>query len=74
MATGSGSELSPALRASVDRLWVKCVSCSLAEREGTWATGLISLRALAGPDFEGEGMAQALREMAHRLGVAQASA
>ena len=66
--------LSPALQADVDRLWVSCVSCPLAEREEVWDRGLITLRALTGPDFEGEGMADALQDAGHRLGIFQANA
>lgn len=74
MLTSSGSELSSALQARVDQLWVRCVDCSLSERGDVWARGLIVLKALAGSDFERTDMTDALQDTGYRLGMFSANA
>lgn len=74
MPSSSGSELTSALQNQVDRLWVKCVNCSLSEREEVWDQGLIGLKSLTGPDFECAGMADALQDAGYRLGIFRSNA
>lgn len=74
LPSSSGSELTSALQAGVDRLWVKCVNCSLSEREEVWDQGLVVLKALTGSDFECADMADALQDTGYRPGIFKVNA
>lgn len=47
MTNTTGSEVTPMLQAHVDRLWVTCVSCSVADRQEIWDRSLMAPGPLA---------------------------
>ena len=67
MPSSTGSELSSALQAKVDRLWVACVNCNIADRQDTWKRGLLALNAAVGGATEK--IEDALQDAGHRLGI-----
>ena len=67
MPSSTGSELSIVLQAKVDRLWVACVNCSIADRQNTWNRGLLALNASV--DGATAEMDDALQDAGHRLGI-----
>ncbi|MET0893744.1 MAG: hypothetical protein ABWY01_09295 [Pseudoxanthomonas sp.] len=68
MGSSTGSILSAELQAQVDLLWVRCVSCAIAEREATWAAGLVLLKELAEPGANAA-LDDAVQDAGYRLGI-----
>ena len=69
MPSSTGSELSSLHQAEVDRLWVACVNCSLADRQATWDRGVSALGGRVGAGLQCVAMQDALQDAGFRLGI-----
>lgn len=69
MPSSTGSELAAVLQEKVDRLWVACVNCPLADRQAMWDRGVAAIALQAGPEFQCAAMEDALQDAGFRLGL-----
>lgn len=69
MPSSTGSELGGVLQGKVDRLWVACVNCALADRQAMWERGVAALAQQTGAEFQCAAMEDALQDAGFRLGI-----
>lgn len=67
MTSTTGSEIAPMLQAHVDRLWVTCVNCSIADRQEMWDRSLMAPGPLATP--RSTSLEDAIQDAGFRLGL-----